>query len=221
MTENHLIFVDFENVHEVDLTLIEKKPVHLFLVLGKRHTSLPIELVKKLLLYSAQVQLIETGYSGKNALDFVLSYHIGVQSVTHPKGIFHILSRDKGFDALVHHLEMNKINVTRHEAFIRIPILGGVLPQTIKPIKTSKPIKATKTATRVTSNDTTEDRVKDMTERFSHNLSRPTRKKTLLTHIHVRFGKKLSEPEIEKVVEGLIANKVIEISPQGAVLYLC
>src|SRR4051812_44275090 len=92
------IFVDFENVHEVDLDLVADKAVVVHLILGERHKTLPLEMVKCLLKYDKQVHLVEAGKSGKNALDFVLAYRVGVESVADPKGFFHVVSRDTGFD---------------------------------------------------------------------------------------------------------------------------
>ena len=66
---------------KIDLDLIADKPVVVILVLGERNKNLPVDLVRKLLQYSTQVRLVETGHAGKNALDFVLAYHIGVQAV--------------------------------------------------------------------------------------------------------------------------------------------
>jgi hypothetical protein len=59
-----------------------------------------VKLVKLIQKFSEQVRLVETGLNGKNALDVVLAYEIGVETETDPNGYFHILSRDKGFDAL-------------------------------------------------------------------------------------------------------------------------
>ena len=97
---NH-VFVDFENVQETELDRIMDKPVKVVLVLGERHKSLPVKLVKLLQKYSAQVRLVETRLNGRNSLDFVLACEIGVESERDPKGYFHVLSRDKGFDALI------------------------------------------------------------------------------------------------------------------------
>src|SRR3954451_24390709 len=131
MIQTNYIFVDFENIHEVDLDLVAEKPVVVILVLGERHKNLPVDLVKKFLKYPAQVRLVETGRSGRNALDFVLSYRIGVESVANPKGFFHVVSRDTGFDALIHHLKANHLLAARHESFAKA--LGesdGNLPPT-------------------------------------------------------------------------------------------
>jgi len=100
------IFVDFENVHETDLDRIAQKPVKVILILGEHHKRLPVALVRKLLQYAAQVQLVETGRSGKNASDLVLANYIGEVKKVDPHGYIHILSKDKDFDALIDHYKM-------------------------------------------------------------------------------------------------------------------
>ena len=63
---NH-VFVDFENVHEVDPALFGAKSVSLTLLLGARQTKLDAALVEKLLEHAASVQLVRLTSSGKNA----------------------------------------------------------------------------------------------------------------------------------------------------------
>jgi hypothetical protein len=45
---NH-IFVDFKNIHEVELDLIAGREAVVHLVLGERHKNLPLEIVKRLI----------------------------------------------------------------------------------------------------------------------------------------------------------------------------
>lgn len=196
MTRSNYIFVDFENVHEVDLDLIANKPVVVILVLGQRHKSLPVDMVKKLLKFPEQVRLVEAGMSGKNALDFVLAYRIGVESVANPKGFFHVVSRDTGFDALIQHMKNNHLMAERHESFAKaLGLSGGVL----QPFQ---------------------QRLKTVTERLTKNKkNRPKRKKTLRSQINAYFSKQLSEPELDEMLKALVDGKVLEINPRGAVAY--
>jgi hypothetical protein len=195
MNRTNYIFVDFENIHEVDLDLIADKPVEVILVLGERNKNLPTELVEKLLQYSAKVRLIKTGHAGKNALDFVLAYHIGAQAVADAKGYFHILSRDKGFDALILHLKDNGIFAARHEEFGKIPVLQKGPPSL-------------------------DERVTLITAHFAgHKTNRPKKEKTLRSHVHTHLGKKLSEAELNATIKALTDRKIIEITAAGAVAY--
>jgi hypothetical protein len=120
----HYLFVDFENVQSVKLDLIAGKPVMVIMVIGKDQTKVPLELVEQLMTFSSQVRLVRTEVKGKNALDFVLSAEVGAQGVADPHGVFHIISRDKGFDALIAHFRSHNRSAFRHDAFIKAPILS-------------------------------------------------------------------------------------------------
>ena len=196
MNRTNYIFVDFENIHEVDLDLVANKPVVVILVLGERHKSLPVDLVKKLLKYPGKVELVEAGRSGKNALDFVLAYRIGVVSTRHPEGSFHIVSRDTGFDPLIDHLAKHHIEAKRHESFAGVfGRATGLLPSR-------------------------SDRTKLVIERLTKNeKNRPKREKTLRSQINAYFGKQLSKAELDEILKALIDGKVIEITARGAVVY--
>lgn len=81
------IFVDFENTQDIDLELIAGKPVKVFLILGGKQDRLSVGLVKKLLKYKAQLEVIETEQTGNHALDFVLACEIGAQAISDPTGV--------------------------------------------------------------------------------------------------------------------------------------
>ena len=196
MNRTNYIFVDYENIREVDLDLIADKPVEVILVLGQRHKDLPLELVKKLIKYPKQVRMVETGHTGKNALDHVLAYHIGLQAAADSKGFFHILSKDKGFDGLIRHLKDNGTLAARHVEFGKIPIFQSAPPALA-------------------------ERVTLLTAYFAgHQTNRPKKEKTLRSHVHAHFGKKLTDADLDATIEALTDGKVIEITPAGAVNYL-
>jgi len=191
MSRTNYIFVDFENVQETDLDRLMGKPIKVVLVLGERHKSLPVVLVKKLLKYASQVDLVETGRGGKNALDLILAHHIGTAKKADPQGYFHILSRDKGFDALIGHLRDSGTLAARHAAFSEIPVLMN--------------------------ND---ERVEFITQHFkSKKAPRAGKRKALESQIQVLFGKALSPSELNDTINALIGRKVLEITPTDEVVY--
>lgn len=191
------IFVDFENTQDINLDLIEGKPVKVFLILGGKQDRLPVGLVKKLLKYTAQLEVIETEQTGNHALDFVLACQIGAQSVADPGGFFHILSKDKGFEAVIRHLKERKIFGARHEEFARIPVLVNTAALSAA------------------------DRVAQIAERFGKpKATRPTKRKTLVTYVAACFRKLLSEAEVEATIAGLVKEKILSINTEGKVTYL-
>ena len=137
---NH-VFVDFENIHEIDLAVIGTKTVHFTLLLGSRQTKLDVALVEKLLHHAATVELIRLTSAGKNALDFILSYYVGRAAVADPTGHFHIVSRDAGFDPLIEHLRSKHIRAHRHEGFTTLTFSPAIKPLASAPLPTVPAIK--------------------------------------------------------------------------------
>jgi hypothetical protein len=190
------IFVDYENVQEVDLDLIAGKAVKVFLVVGQRRKTLPSLLARQIHQHHGQVAWIESEGATKNALDLVLAYHVGLQANADPKGYFHILARDKDYDALTKHLRANGILARRDDEFARIPVLVAMTRLSL------------------------EERVKWVVERFQKNqVSRPKRKKSLLTTIRAFCRKELSDEEVQQIVTAMVAKKLIELTPEGGVVY--
>ena len=179
------------------MNLIAGKPVRVILVLGERHKSLPLSLAKQLHKFAAQMELVETGRSGKNALDLVLVLCLGEARNADPQGCFHIVSRDKDFDVVIEYLRNNGVLAARHEAFNQIEFL---VPKAVATPKT--------------------DRVNLLRDRFkAAQVARPKKRKTLESHIQAQFGKALSSSELEETISGLIAAKIISFTAKDEVVY--
>jgi hypothetical protein len=191
MNRTNYIFVDYENVQENELDRIANRPVKVWLVLGERHKSLPLKLVKLIQKFPEQIVLIETALNGKNALDFVLACELGAMAQKDATGYFHVLSRDKGFDALIKHLKAKGIHAARHVAFSEITVLMNF-----------------------------EERVNFLKKRFKTKQSGlPKKRKNLEAGIQSLFAKMLSSEEVSEMVNKLIADRVILISETGNVTY--
>ena len=190
------IFVDYENVQDVDLDLIAGKAVKVFLVVGERRKTLPSLLARQILQYHDQVTWIESEGATNNALDLVLAYHVGLQAKADPKAYFHILARDKDYDALIKHLRANNILASRDDEFASIPALVAMNRLSL------------------------EERVKWVVARFQKNkASRPKRMKSFLTTIHSFCRKEFSDEEVQHIVSEMVVKKLIELTPKGEVVY--
>ena len=99
----HLL-IDFENVQPQNLDKLPTEGTHIWLFLGAVHKSLPVSLVKSLLRFGERTHLVQLQKTGKNALDFYLSYYLGQITATDPEAQIGILSRDGGYDVLVEHI---------------------------------------------------------------------------------------------------------------------
>lgn len=204
-SQTHYIFIDYENIQDFDLELIAGRPVKVFLIVGARRKTMPTALTRQLLRFHDQVELVESEGATPNALDLVLAYHVGQQAKADPKGVFHILSKDKDYDALVEHLCKNNVRARRDIAFQ----------------KQSSPEEPRKRpAAQRAAKMTLEQRVTVVLEKFKNpKVTRPAKRKTLLSSIHALLHQELTAAEVEQVLDAMIKMKLIEVSPTQAVTY--
>jgi hypothetical protein len=194
---NH-VFVDFENVHHVDFSLIGTKAVSFTLLLGARHTRLDVALVEKMMEHAASVQLVRLTSSGRNALDFALSYYLGRAVLADPTAYFHVVSGDKGFDPLIEHLRSRHIHARRHDDFTTLTFSGPPKAPAAPP----------------------EDLLTRVLEHLKKNTTnRPKRKATLISHLRTFAGKTATEADAVNLVETLREAGHISFGEKDAVTY--
>lgn len=234
---NH-VFVDFENVHQVDLSLIGAKSVSFTLMVGPKQTKLDTDLVEKLMEHSASVQLVKLTSSGRNALDFALAYYLGRAVLADPTGYFHLIAKDGGYDPLIEHLRTRHIHVRRHVSCAELIIIwSGNVPPVSEPVVTKtvakkavKKVAAKKAAKKavkkiaakqvVAKPDTVDqwiDRVlKDLKE---HPKARPKKRKALMAKAANLIKKKADGPEVEAVVSRLEKAGTLKYDAQEVLEY--
>ena len=214
---NH-VFVDFENVHQLNLSMIGSKSVSITLLLGARQTRLDVALVEKLMEHADSVQLVRLTTSGRNALDFALAYYLGRAVSADPVNRFHIVSKDTGFDTLIEHLRFKHIQAWRHDEF---PVLDGSVP--IPPPAPAAPTPAPKLkppAPPKVQRPPKDDPIAHSWEHLrTHPNSRPKRKKTLISHLCAILGKQTSEADVLAVIASLQAAGHIHLDEKGVVTY--
>src|SRR6185436_17453779 len=198
---NH-VFVDFENVHEIDLAIIGNRAVSFTLLVGPRQTRLDVSLVEKLFEHAVSVQLVRLTSAGKNALDFTLAYYVGRAVAADPTGSFHIVSRDAGYDPLVKHLRSRNISAQRHDSFITLPFANALksAPPTPPPA-TRKPKSPATPKSGATSLNGWETRVLEHFRKPS--ATRPRTQKTLVRFLVAYLGHKITEPDALRLIEAL------------------
>jgi hypothetical protein len=221
------VFVDFENVHKIDLGVIGQKAVSFTLLIGARQTKIDTDLVERLLQHASSVQLVRLTSSGRNALDFTLAYYVGRAVAADPTGYFHIISKDTGYDALVTHLQSRHVQAYRHGDCAGLPFLNATkpgapaatnsnpAPAPAKPVATPKPTKAPKSVPAIL-----DERARHVLEHLNqHTKSRPSREKTLVRHVLALFGNKIAEPEARGIIEALRQAGYIAINEKGGLTY--
>jgi PIN domain len=211
---NH-VFVDVENVKVIDPAVIGAKNLRLHLFFGPHQKKLDVEVVEKLLEHSQTVQMIRSPKSGKNALDFVLAYHLGQAVHEDPKGYFHIVSKDTGFDALVELLKSRHVKVKRHNdwkdlhfhSVAKPQVTAGATPQVSAALPEATGAKLSQNAAKLLENLRKSEK------------NRPKKQKTLITHAKNFGGKDKPDAEAEKVVAELQKAGHLAIDEKRTVSY--
>lgn len=219
---NH-VFVDFENVKKVDLSVLGRKNFIVHLFLGPLNKKLDVEVVERLLEHSQAVKMIRSPKAGKDALDFVLAYHLGQAVLTDPKAYFHLVSGDEGFDSLVELLKARNVKVKRHPNWqgleVPAPAKSGV-----PAVNGHGPTNGTTAKAPANGGSQKPSSLSQAAEKFLNNLTksaknRPKKKATLVTHAKSSLGKDASDGSGEKVVAELLKAGHLEIDDKGAVSY--
>ena len=206
---SHYVFVDFENVSNVDLRLIEKRSVLVTLLLGQKQKKLNVSLVHQIQRHVEQVRLIEVGASGRNALDLTLCYYLGQAVFSAPKARFHLVSKDHDFDPLIAHLQRDGIRVLRHRAFSKEMFA-------VRSKATEQPLHLEPGEPEIVP----VDRFAKLVLRLNRPSSaRPKSEACLRAHIRTVYGNKLSEAGVIAVVNELIKDRIVAMDDAGKVQY--
>jgi hypothetical protein len=213
---NH-VFVDYENVHAVDPTIIGSKTVHVTLLLGAKKTKLDATVVEKLMQHAATVEMIRLTSSGRNALDFTLAYYLGRAVLADPCGHFHIVSKDKGYDALIEHLRGKHIFARRHEDFTTLTSSATAKPSAATSSVATLAAKASPKPKPPASLEALETRVLEHFRKPTTN--RPRTKNKLTSHLISHLGKKVTEAEVLQLIEMLSQAGHLVIGDKGKVTY--
>ena len=194
----HYILIDHENIHSLDPGEIAGLPVKVLVFLGEQTTRMPVEDVKRLLMHAGQIELITISGHGKNALDFHIAFYAGRISAEDPLASIHIISRDKGFDPLIAHLNGRNVKAQRSET---VPVL------TVRRKVESAPIAADARLERVISHLTKIAK------------ARPRKRRTLTSSLVALFGKQVTEAEVGHLIAALEKAGSLVIDEKDTVTY--
>lgn len=125
----HLL-IDFENLQPENLDQIPVAHTHIWLFVGAIQKSITIELAQSLLRFGERAHIVRVKKTGKNALDFYLSYYLGKITATDPEATIVILSKDGGYDLLLEHIEDEQ----QAQGIVRLATLDGNSPSTATPV---------------------------------------------------------------------------------------
>ncbi|QMT33212.1 PIN domain-containing protein [Conchiformibius steedae DSM 2580] len=124
----HLL-IDFENLQPENLDQIPVAHTHIWLFVGAIQKNITIELAQSLLRFGERAHIVRVKKTGKNALDFYLSYYLGKITATDPEATIVILSKDGGYDLLLEHIEDEQ----QAQGIVRLAALDSSSPATAVP----------------------------------------------------------------------------------------
>jgi len=202
-TYNEYLYIDFENVHDIDTNFI-KENTKIRIIAGQDQKSIPFELTAKIQKFGDSVDWIKVEGKGKNALDFFIVHYLTKDCENDHDKAFTIYSKDTGYDPLIKHLKSKKINAKRVETLHP----QETKPKVVKPeiIKVDNPLpKETKPA--VEKADPNLQKTIDFLNTFKPN-SRPKKRKILTNSIASHMMNEKPE-EINRIVQLLIKKKFI------------
>lgn len=109
----HYVLIDFESVQPETLAGLDGGDFKVIVFVGGHQSKVPYEIAAALQRLGDKADYIKISGSGPNALDFHIAFYIGHFAAQNPSACFHIVSRDTGFDPLIHHLKERKIVANR------------------------------------------------------------------------------------------------------------
>ncbi|MFN6131627.1 MAG: PIN domain-containing protein [Synechococcaceae cyanobacterium] len=180
---NKLLLIDFENVHQVDFGRLGEE-FHVIVFVGASQKSVPIDMVASTQKLGDRVEWTRVEGNGSNALDFYIACQLGRVIETEPDMHCIVLSKDKGFDPLLRYLNKSGLKCRRINSLLELD------PK---------------------SSSTEEPNYKRVFELLSktNKQKRPRKRTTLSQHISAMFQKKISQPDVDRIIDILFANKMI------------
>ena len=183
------VLIDFENVQPKSLDQLAGDPFKIFVFVGAHQTKLPSKIKTSLTRLGDRAEYIKISRKGRNALDFHIAYYIGQFAAADPSGYFHIISKDTGYDPLIHHLRTKKIFAGRVKAISEIPLL------------------------KVLTCKTPAERIAVILSKLRQlKTKKPGGVETLTSTIVALFQKQLSEKEVSELVQELVKRGYLTIS---------
>lgn len=223
--------IDFENVQPKALDQLQPGTSRIKVFLGQHQTRLMLELVQALQPFGSDAEYIAIQGSGPDAVDFHIAFYIGRLAASDADAEFNIISKDKGFDPLVRHLNGLGIVCRR---LPEIPGAGAVAKPAAAPAKkavkavravkkavakkapaksatvtpAAKPNAATPAAAKGT---TTRTRVPEVVALLKKS-TKPAKLSSLKSAIKSWFKPELDDLAVDALVQSLQTNKKITVS---------
>lgn len=183
------VLVDFENIQPKNMSLLSGGDFTIRVFLGSHQANVPLEMAQALQAFGPNAEYVRITGNGSNALDFHIAYYLGRLALEHPGAEFHIISKDRGFDPLIAHLNAREVRVTRHASLepLTPPKKAAVAP--------------------------VPDKLKTVIEHLvKRKDSKPRTIRTLRSTVKALFGGKLSDTELKTMLDELAKRGVVKVA---------
>lgn len=188
MKVNHVL-IDYENVQPALVDAFAEPVFKVWVFIGAQQAKVKIDLLDLVQRKAGDARVVRIAATGRNALDFHMSYYLGEIAAREPESVLHVITKDTGLDPLIAHLRDRGIDAARWGDVFDIPIVK--VPATV-------------------GDDEKLSRV--MAYLIRRGSQRPASLKTLTGSIAAVFQPRLSEPEVAGLIEQLRAQGVIEVN---------
>jgi len=174
-----ILFIDYENIQNIELPVLQDNSLEIKIFVGQSQSKIPFELVLTAQAFGKAIEWLKIEGSGKNALDFHIAFYLGRLSQTERQTSFIILSKDTGYDLLILHARKLGIECRRINSILELSKMDELLKLNAEPMT-----KVIENLSKIEKN-------------------KPRTRKTLHSHINSIFKNKLSEPEVNKIIDSL------------------
>ncbi len=178
-----ILLIDFENVRDVALATLPSD-YRVLIFVGRSQNSIPFNITRDAQQLGNRLEWIKIEGDGRNNLDFHLAFYLGQLSAKYGDAEFLVLSKDKGFDAIIRHAVGTGLKCSRIE-------LLANLPRNKAPTSDPHFDKAFKVLSGI------------------DKKSRPRKRKTLAAQLASIFQKKEQPEEVERVMKVFFERKLI------------
>lgn len=209
-----VLFIDYENVQNVNLSGLNPETTKVLLFVGKSQTKIPISLVEGTQTFGQNLEWVKISGDGKNNLDFHIALEFGRNLGSAPKECdIVILSKDRGYDSIIEYAKF-KYGVSARrvtslsELPLQVPVKQKAMPFNLGAVLKRPPKKPTVPVKPKTSAFTPEVAA-NLQKIDSRRL--PRTRNSLRKHIESLMTGRADQAEIDLIVEELFSQeKVIE-----------
>ncbi|OYP31166.1 PIN domain-containing protein [Rhodopirellula sp. MGV] len=211
------VLIDFENVQPKQLRKLRQKNYFVLVFVGANQSAIQFDFAFAMQSLGDSGRYVKISGQAQDALDFHIAYYIGKLWDSSPKSRFHIISKDKGFDPLVDHLNRQKQRVWRHEDLTPlISAAGGSVPVSeASPI--NSPAKPVPKVPAKPADDMSQLIAKVKRWLEANPDSRPSRRDGLANWLRNSFDRNLETKQIKKLKESLEKAGVIKFDGERIV----